>query len=214
LNVTGALVAGADVKSSATLTGTGTLNGPVTLESGGTLAPGGAAIGTLTINNDLTLHAGSSVSVEVNQTGATNDLVTGLNHVNYGGTLVVTNLSGTLISGNQFTLFSAASSTNNFSSISGTPGANLAWSFNPANGVLSVVSSVATNPTNITAVVSGRTLTLSWPTDHLGWILQTNSLNIALPADWFDVAGSEASTTAIIDIDPMNPSVFFRLRSP
>ena len=214
LNVTCSLVAGVDVKSGATLTGTGPFTGPVTVESGGTLAPRIGAIGTLTINNDLTLQAGSSVSVEVNQTAATSALVTGLNNVTYGGTLVVTNLSGTLTAGNQFTLFSAANPANNFSSISGTPGTNLAWSFNPTNGVLSVVSTMATNPTNITAVVSGLTLTLSWPTDHLGWVLQTNSLNIALPADWFDVVGSEASTTAIIDMDPMNPSVFFRLRSP
>lgn len=216
LSVTGSLVAGADVKSSGTLTGTGTLNGPVTVESGGTLAPRIGAIGTLTVNNDLTLHAGSSVSVEVNQTAATSDLVTGLNNVTYGGTLVVTNLSGTLTAGNQFTLFSAANPTNNFSSISGTPGANLVWNFNPTNGVLSVVGTMATNPTNITAVVSGSTLTLSWPEDHLGWILQTqtNGLDSGLTTNWVDVAGSEASTTNIITMDPANPTVFFQLRLP
>ena len=216
LNVTGSLVASTDVKSGAILTGTGTLSAPVTVESGGMLAPGGAAIGTLTITNDLTLHAGSSVSMEVNQTSVTNDLVTGLNHVNYGGALIVTNLSGTLTAGNQFTLFSAANPTNNFSSISGTPGANLAWSFNPTNGVLSVVSTMATHPTNITAVVSGSTLTLSWPADHLGWILQsqTNSLNTGLTTHWVDVAGSETSTSNSMTMDPANPTVFFQLRLP
>jgi len=216
LNVTGSLVAGADVKSGATLTGTGTLNGPVTVESGGNLAPQIGAIGTLTINSNLTLQAGSSVSVEVNPTNATSDLITGLNHLTYGGTLVVTNLAGTLTAGDQFTLFSAVNPTNNFSSISGTPGANLAWSFNPTNGVLSVVSTMATNPTNITAVVSGSTLTLSWPADHLGWILQsqTNSLNTGLTTNWVDVAGSAASTTNIITMYPTEPTVFFQLRLP
>lgn len=216
LKVTGSLVAGVDVKSGGTLTGTGTLNGPVAVESGGTLAPSIGAIGTLTLNSDLTLQAGSSVSMKVNQTAGTSDLVTGMNNVTYGGTLVVTNLSGTTTNGSQFTLFSAGNPTNNFSSISGTPGANLAWSFNPTNGVLSVVSTVATNPTNITAVVSGSTLTLSWPADHLGWILQsqTNSLIAGLTTNWVDVAGSSASTTNIITMDPTEPTVFFQIRSP
>ena len=217
LNVTGSLVAGVNVQSGATLTGTSsTLNGAVTVASGGTLAPRVGAIGTLTLTSNLTLQAGSTMVVEVNQTAGTSDQVTGLNLVNYGGTLVVTNLAGTLTNGSQFTLFSAASSTNNFSSVSGTPGANLAWKFNPTNGVLSAVSTIATNSTNITAVVSGSTLTLTWPADHLGWLLQsqTNNLNAGLSGNWVDVTGSDGSTTSVINIVPANPTVFFRLRSP
>ena len=49
-----------------------------------------------------------------------------------------------------FTLFSASTHVGNFSSIAGSPGAGLAWSF--TNGVLSVVTaaSYATYPTNLT----------------------------------------------------------------
>jgi autotransporter-associated beta strand protein len=199
------------------LGGTGYISGAVTNQSG-TLSPGTNGIGTLTIANDLTLASGSFTTVQVNQGAAMADLVTGLNAVTYGGTLVVTNLSGTLDTNSTFTLFSASTHVGNFSTISGSPGNGLAWSF--TNGVLSVIEqSYATYPTNITASVSGGTLTLTWPTTHLGWILQsqTNALTVGLTTPtntWFDVAGSSASNTNIITINAANPTVFYRLRLP
>ena len=199
--------------------GTGSVNGTVNVNSSGRLSPGTNGIGTLTINNTLTLAAGSITSVEVDQTSATADLVTGLSTVTYGGTLAVTNLTGTLTTSDTFTLFSASTHVGNFSSIAGSPGAGLAWSF--TNGVLSVVTaaSYATYPTNLTASVSGSTLTLSWPATHLGWILQvqTNALSVGLtpPTNtWFDVAGSSANNTNVININAANPTVFYRLRLP
>ena len=50
--------------------------------------------------------------------------------------------SGTLYLGNgqSFTLFSAATPSGNFASIAGTPAPGLAWSFNPASGVLTVTN--------------------------------------------------------------------------
>ena len=84
------------------------------------------------------------------------------------------------------------------------------------SGSLQVAVSIAANPTNITATVSGGNLNLSWPTDHLGWILQdqTNSLSHGLSTNWVDVAGSSASTQAVIPIVSTNPAVFYRLRHP
>jgi hypothetical protein len=75
---------------------------------------------------------------------------------------------------------------------------------------------VATNPTNITFVISGNTLTLTWPADHLGWILQsqTNGSSVGLATNWVNIAGSGSSTQAVVNINPANPAVFFRLRSP
>jgi fibronectin-binding autotransporter adhesin len=197
-----------------TLSGTGVINDKVSVQSGGTLSPGPGlgSLGTLTINSNLTLAG--TVAVDISKTAGTNDLVTGVNSVTYGGTLAVTNLAGTLSLGDSFTLFSAAASSGNFTNIVGSPGAGLAYSF--TNGVLSVVTGIASNPTNITATVSGGTLTLLWPADHLGWILQaqTNNLSAGLSTNWVDVTGSSSNNTNTITINPANPTVFYRLRLP
>jgi 4-phytase/acid phosphatase len=67
------------------------------------------------------------------------------------------------------------------------------------------------NPTNITASVSTNTLTIAWPADHLGWILQaqTNGLSTG---QWFDLPGSDAVNAVVIPINPANTSVFYRQR--
>jgi hypothetical protein len=69
----------------------------------------------------------------------------------------------------------------------------------------------ADNPTNITASVSSNTLTIAWPDDHIGWILQaqTNGLR---SGQWFDVPGSDAVNAVFIPINPANTSVFYRQR--
>jgi fibronectin-binding autotransporter adhesin len=197
-----------------TLGGNGAISDTVSVSAGGTLSPGAAGIGTLTINSNLTL-AGTTY-IEVNKSTSASDQVLVLTTVNYGGTLFATNLSGTLNLGDNFTVFSTPAHTGNFAAITGSPGVGKAWSFNPTNGVLSVVTGIASNPTNLTATVSGRTLTLTWPSDHVGWILQaqTNSLSAGLGANWFDVAGSAAGNTNVITINPASPTVFFRLRHP
>jgi autotransporter-associated beta strand protein len=79
-----------------------------------------------------------------------------------------------------------------------------------------LVQPIATNPTNITFSVSGNTLSLSWPSDHLGWILQqqTNSLSVGLGTNWIDVPGSSSITSTNITVNSALPTVFYRLRQP
>jgi len=203
-----------------TLGGSGIINAPVVVMPGGTLAPaaGVAATVAVTISTNLTL-SGTNI-MNVNKDAATNDLVV-LNQgkVNYGGTLVVlTNLmsSTTLALGDSFQLYSAPGYTGNFNSIVGSPGTGLSWNFNPASGILSVVTAMASNPTNITYVVTNSTMTLSWPSDHLGWLLQsqTNALSVGIGTNWADILGSDSQTQAVININSLNPAVFYRLRHP
>jgi hypothetical protein len=190
----------------------------VTVSSGAKLAPGTNGVaGTLTINNSLTLASGSTTAVDVVSDDSTSDLVTGPTSVSYNGTLVVSNLGiAAITNGQTFQIFTASSPTGNFSSIIPAPGAGLAWNFTPASGVLSVVSGTASYSTNITASVSGNVLSLSWPATHLGWFLQTqtNGLSTGLATNWTDVAGSSATTSNNVTINPANPTVFFRLRNP
>lgn len=83
----------------ARLGGTGSIFGPVIVNANGTLAPG-ASIGTLAINNALTLKG--TTEMELSPSSA--DKIIGLTAVTYGGTLKVL-LSGTLTGTEVFTLF-------------------------------------------------------------------------------------------------------------
>jgi len=189
------------------LGGTGTINGPVVVAATGTLSPG-ASIGTLTINGDLNL--GGNTLIEVNQTTGTNDLITGVATLTYGGTLTVVNESGTLQAGDSFIIASATTSINDFVSIVGSPGAGLAWDFNPATGTLSVVSDAAQPTLNISQ--TGNVLTFSWA-GAFKLQAQTNSLSVGLANNWGDYPGGDSSNNSGVNvtIDPANGSVFFRL---
>ena len=82
--------------------------------------------------------------------------------------------------------------------------------------VLTPASGVNTTPTTITSVRSGNSLTLSWPADHTGWRLQsqTNALSVGLGTNWADVVGANTTNQVTIPIDPASGSVFFRMIYP
>ncbi len=212
LSLTGSLGTNAVTVAGGLLVGSGTINGPVTVQSGGAVEAGSTnTIGTLTLGRTLSLSGNTIVKINKGA-GSAHDSFSGQTSVTYGGMLTVTNLSGTLTTSDTFTLFSPGASASNFSSISGSPGAGLAYSF--TNGVLSIVTAPVFTPTNITFSLSGNTLTLSWPANPAGWILQaqTNSSSAGLGTNWVDVAGSGSSNTNVITINPANPTVFYRLR--
>ncbi len=81
---------------------------------------------------------------------------------------------------------------------------------------INLPSPISTVPTNIVSVVSGNTLTLSWPSDHIGWHLQvqTNALNAGLGTNWTEWSGAASTNQIDIPITKTNPSVFFRLVYP
>lgn len=213
LLVNGSIGAGAVTVTNATLGGTGTIGGAVTVQTNASLAPGNNAIGTLTINNTLTLAGGSTTRVEINKTSSTSDRVN-VTTVSYNGTLAVTNLSGTLTTNDQFTLFSATTPSGNFTNVTGFAGSGLGFTFNPATGVLKVVQTIATNPTNITFAVSGNNLSLTWPGDHLGWELQSNAVSLTTTSAWFVVPNSTTVTNVSMPVDASKTNVFYRLHLP
>lgn len=205
LEVNGSIGAGAVSISGAILGGNGTIGGPVSVAATGTFAPG-----NLTINNTLSL-AGNTV-VDVNASQNSSSSVSGLTSVAYGGTLTVSNTSGTLNPGSTFRLFSAAGYTGNFSGISPAPGAGLTWNFNPTNGTLTVVGGgLPTTATNLTYSVSGGKLTLSWPSNYTGWVLQGQTNATGITTNWVNVGGSTATNSVVIPINPSGAPAFFRL---
>ena len=76
-----------------------------------------------------------------------------------------------------------------------------------------LVIALNNTPTNITTSVSGNQLTIAWPADQIGWVLQAN-LNLSNPTGWMDVPGSDTNSQWIMTIDSSIPTVFFRLRLP
>jgi len=129
----------------------------------------------------------------------------------------VTNLAGIPVVGDNFKLFNAASYSGSFAGFNlPSLSSGLMWQFIPTNGTLSIVSTVAMTPTNITAVLVGNSLELSWPPPHTGWTLevQTNVLSAGLGTNWFDVPNSALTNRIVIPIDPANGSVFYRLAAP
>jgi autotransporter-associated beta strand protein len=206
------------VHDSARLSGSGGIAGPVTVNSGAVLAPGNGVPSGLTINNSLILKAGGTSFFTVNA-ATTNSTSVWATNVVYGGGLSVTNTSATTNQvGQVYTLFNAGHQSGTFTNAArvaisdGTTG-----SFNPATGQLtitSVGSSVNTNAAPIAFSVSGSALSLSWPADHLGWRLLTNSVNLANPSDWFAYPGSASLTNVVITIDPTKGNVFYRLVYP
>ena len=201
------------------LAGVGSVTGPVVVAPAGNLGAGDAGgTGNFAINNNLTLQGNATMRID--KTGGTlaQDQVVVSGNISYDGILTVTNITSdanVLTTTNTFQLFSVTGShSGNFAGIAGSPGTGLAYSFNPVNGVLSIVTStIASNPTNITFSVSGGILVLSWPADHIGWRLQsqTNSLATGLGTNWVDVAGSTTVNSVTNVINPVNGAVFYRM---
>jgi autotransporter-associated beta strand protein len=209
--------------SGQTLTGTGTIGGWVSAQAGSVITPGGTnTVGTLTVSGNLTLAGKLLMKLDRTNSPSNCDQLTVYGTTTYGGTLLVTNLGEVLQARDTFQLFPTA--TSGFAGINlattDAHGQIYAWTNKLAvDGsiqVLSVGSPVNTNPTNVTAAVSGNGLTLSWPADHLGWHLQvqTNSLATGLGTNWVTLPGSDAVITTNLTINPANGAVFYRLVYP
>jgi len=217
LIVNGTLPAGTfNIASGTTLGGNGTIYPVVTIPAGATNAPG-AGIGKLTVNNSVTLQAGSFTQIELNKAENTNDQLRVVGALNYGGTLIVTNLDGQLWAGDSFKIFDALGSSGAFSSTNLPALPNgFYWQWSPNTGTLGVESTVALNPIYITPVLNGSQLELNWPEAHMGWRLlsQTNDLATGLSPTWFEVPGSQDTNQMFFPILPQNPSVFYQLVFP
>ena len=66
-----------------------------------------------------------------------------------------------------------------------------------------------------TANVAGQ-LQISWPADHTGWQLQsqTNNLTSGLGTNWVNVPASMQTNQMTVPLNSTNGSVFFRLVRP
>jgi fibronectin-binding autotransporter adhesin len=207
-----------------TIQGNGTIRGSLTAGADATVEPGGASIGTLTVTNAVSLNG--SIIMKLNTTNGvqTNDMLSAASIV-LGGTLSVTNTGPTLYTGASFQLFSSTNLSGVFTNGVTLPandgnGVNYTWNTNSlgTTGVLTLlsgaspVSPVPTNSTNVFFSYAGGVLTLSWPSNYIGWQLQsqTNPPSVGITTNWVTISGSEATNTASFNISTSN-TVFYRM---
>jgi autotransporter-associated beta strand protein len=145
LVVTGITASTFTMASGTTLSGVGTINATgKTVQVNGTLSPGFSP-GTLTINGDLTLGSSAVSNFEINgTTSGLFDSIVGVDTMTFGGTLNLTTGYAAAL-GDSVQLFSANSYSGTFSSINGTNlGGGLSWSFDAANGTITVIPEPST----------------------------------------------------------------------
>jgi fibronectin-binding autotransporter adhesin len=216
---------GSTVVSNGIFGGNGVISGPVQVNEFAELAPGSAlsGIGTLTVNNSVTLAANATCTMELNRGSvpACDKLVA--NTINASGLLVVANIGGTLLSGDSLDLFDATTLNLTFSSVTLPPLlAGLSWDTNQlaANGIIQVTGT-AVPPQITSAVLSGTDLLMSGSGGVPGvkyYVLAAT--NVALPmtnwtsiaTDLFDGIGNFVFTSSTAD--PGTPQRFLRLQLP
>jgi len=67
------------------------------------------------------------------------------------------------------------------------------------------------SPTNIVVSESGGQVTLSWPLDHIGWQLQSNSIGLTATGAWFTVSGSTSTNAMVVSPDVTQTNIFYRM---
>jgi autotransporter-associated beta strand protein len=208
---------GTTTVTAGTLTGSGVFAGQVTIQPAAALAVGGYAVGVMAISNNLTLNGNLTIKIDKSQPQS-NDLVVVTGSLSNGGTgvLTVTNLGPALTVGDKFTLFSKPMTGGAALNISAPAGVVFTNQL-ATDGSVQVLTAPLTpspNPTNLAYQVSGNILSLTWPADHLGWYAQSNAVDVATSAFWYDIEGSQSVTNLNIPIGLSAPKVFYRLRYP
>jgi fibronectin-binding autotransporter adhesin len=212
------------LSGSQTLSGYGTVGGTLTVPSGTTLTVGtNGAVGKLTVTTNANLSG--TLNMDLDKGNTTNDVLVVNGQVNYGGTLNLNNLSGTLAGGDSFKLFTAG--TYGGSSFAGiTPAhpnndSSLNWDTSLLNvsGIIKVVSSAPSTPVITSISLNGNTLTFSATNGSAnGQYALLSTTNVALPlAQWtsvftnnFDGSGDINLSTNVVN--PANAQTFYILQ--
>ena len=170
------------------LQGNGTISGSLTVSPGAFVSPG-ASIGALTVTNVVILHG--ATLMELNRTSGTNDVIKGAASISYGGTLGLTNLSGSLTAGDSFKLFSAGAYSGTFANIvPPTTGTGLAWDTSQLTTSGTLLIGALPKPGISSVALSGGNMVLSGTNGTPGgtyYVLTSTDLTIPL-SSWTSVA--------------------------
>jgi len=200
------------------------------LVRGNAVVPAGAAITAgaisstnyqyMIFSNSLTLQSGSTNFMEIYKTGSviSNSVVVIAGALTNQGAVLQIGTNGALTAlaaGDTFKLFNAAAYAGSFALITPGPGSGLIWDVSQlaVNGTLKVRALPSTGTNLMFSVVSNQ-LTLSWPTNYIGWLLQSNMVDLANTSFWFTVPGSAGTNQQIIPVNPAQTNVFYRMAHP
>jgi autotransporter-associated beta strand protein len=223
------------VNGTGTFGGNGTVAGNVTIGAGGTLVPGdsfsflGAVgtrpltrIGQLTLmGTDLTFASGSRAIIEVDLGAGTNDMVVGIGTLNYGGSLVISNLGAQpFTNGTVLKLFDAATYVSGAVAIQPTsPAPGLMWDTSTlaVDGTLRVTTTIPPTLANAMRQPDGNmTFQINGALGQ-GYSVRSTT-NIALPlANWTILQSGTITTTPYVfsDLNATNyPLRFYGVSSP
>ena len=210
------------INSGQTLQGNGAVNGILSVSSGATVSPGAnlTSIGALTVSNTVTL-AGTTL-LKINATTGTGDQIIATNGIACGGTVIVTNLSGTITNGETFHLLVSANITGPFTTVILPTASGLTWTNNLAiDGTLTagVVSSVVPQPYITSVSLSGTSLIINGTNGVAGEQYDVlSSTNVSLPlTNWTSITNSTFSSANFSITNMVNttaPRQFFIIRIP
>ena len=215
LDVTGRSDGKLTLAPNQTLQGNGAISGSLFAGSGSTLAPG-SSLGALTVTGSVTLLG--STTFELNAATATNDQLIASGNITYGGVLNLTNLAGTLGSGNAFKLFSAPGYLGTFTSIvPPTTGTGLGWDTSQLaiNGTLLIA--LLPSPGLAAPAISGGSVIISGSNGTPGgpYFVLTSTNAVASLSTWqrlatnaFDSAGRFSFTNSAA-----SPQRFFTIQA-
>jgi fibronectin-binding autotransporter adhesin len=206
--------------SGQTLQGAGIIRGSLTISGGATVAPG-HSIGTISVTNAVTLSG--QTLMEVDAGAVTRDQINCTNTITYGGTLVVSNINGTLAAGQSYRLFRAGAYNAAFSSVMlPTLTANLYWTNTlAADGTIGVRSLVIPHPVVTSVSLSGANVTLNATNGSPGapfYVLAATNVSLPL-SNWtviatntFDGGGNVVNYTVTNAVS--GPQRFYLLQVP
>jgi hypothetical protein len=184
----------------------------------GTASPStnSSSTGVLTVNGSASIFGAVNVLLSSSNSPNCGELAATSFNIDPGATLIITNVGLALKGGDVFHVFNQGVS---FANVTlPTVAAGLTLSNRLAiDG--SLVVTPALNQTNITFAYTrtNGVLSLSWPQDHAGYRLQTqtNAVGLGITTNWVTVAGSTNVLGLSITNNPAtNGSVFFRLVFP